>query len=49
MANGLIILGLWQDPIVLDPTSYTQLNGSGMTQLYWIMMKNFKNFNFYYN
>ena len=49
MAKGPIILGPRQDPIVLGSSSYTQLNGSGVTQFYWVLMKNFKYFNFFYN
>jgi len=49
MAKDPIILGLWQDPIVLGPASYTQLMGSGVTQFYGVLMKDFKYFNFYYN
>jgi hypothetical protein len=49
MAKDPIILGLWQDPIVLGPASYTQLMGFGVTQFYGVLMKDFKYFNFYYN
>jgi len=46
IAKSLIILGLRQDPIVLGAASYTQLNESGVTQFYGVLMKDFKYFNF---
>jgi hypothetical protein len=47
--KGPNYLGSEADLIVLGPTLYTQLNGFDVTQFYWVLMKDFKYFNFYYN
>jgi len=41
--------GFEADLFVLGLASYTQLNGYGETQFYWVKIKDFKYFNFYYN
>jgi len=47
--KGLNYLRSDAGPIVLDPALYTQLNRFSVTQFYWVMIKDFKYFNFYYN
>jgi len=42
-------LGSEGGPLVLGPTSVPKLNRSCMIKFYWVLMKDFKYFNFYYN
>jgi hypothetical protein len=46
---GHLMLGSEGGPLVLGPASAPKLNESCVIKFYWVLMKDFKYFNFYYN
>jgi hypothetical protein len=49
LSVGHLTLGFEGGPLVLGPASTPKLDRSCVIKFYWVLMKDFKYFNFYYN